>query len=113
MSDKLFIVTRSDLPAGARAAQSVHAALAFAHQHPEIEGAWYSGSNNIVILEAADEDALVSLMQAVEKAPGTVTCSFFREPDFEDEITALAISAEGWRLLSHLPLALREPRKAA
>lgn len=52
INDKLFIITRADLPPGVIAAQSVHAALAFAHEHPEVEGAWFAGSNNIVLLAA-------------------------------------------------------------
>jgi hypothetical protein len=112
MSDKLFIVTRADLPPGARAAQSVHAALAFAHEHPDVCGSWYRGSNNIVVLEAPDEDALIMLMHATENAPG-VTCSAFKEPDFDDEVTAIAVSHAAHRLVSHLPLALKEPKRAA
>jgi hypothetical protein len=36
----------------------------------------------------------------------------FREPDFEDEITALAVPHAAHRLLSTLPLALRPPKAA-
>jgi peptidyl-tRNA hydrolase len=111
MSDKLFIVTRADLPPGARAAQLAHAALAFAFEHPEIAGAWHRGSNNIVLLEAKDERALVELWRRAwdENVPYSV----FTEPDFGDATTAVAIGPEGWRLVSSLPLALREPKKAA
>lgn len=111
MSDKLFIVTRADLPPGARAAQLAHAALAFAFEHPEIAGAWHRGSNNIVLLEARDEQALHAL--GARAGAAGVAWSMFREPDFDNATTAIAIGPDGWRLVSSLPLALREPKKAA
>jgi len=111
MSDKLFIVTRADLPPGARAAQLAHAALAFAFEHPEIAGAWHRGSNNIVLLEATDERALIELWKRAWDAG--IPYSAFTEPDFGDAMTAVAIGPSGHRLVSSLPLALREPKKAA
>jgi len=109
-NDKVFIITRADLPPGAIAAQSVHAALAFAHEHPEITGAWFSGSNNIVLLAVPDEAALLEL--AARAREHGAPCSTFTEPDFGDSTTGVAIGPSGWRLVSSLPLALREKKAA-
>lgn len=110
MSEKLFIVTRADLPPGARAAQSVHAALLFAHDHPDEESAWFAGSNNLVLLEAPDERALVELCKRAWDAG--IPYSVFTEPDFGDATTAVAIAPAGYRLVSNLPLTLREKKAA-
>jgi hypothetical protein len=39
--EKLYIVTRRDLHPGARLAQSVHAAVAYALEHPAATRAWH------------------------------------------------------------------------
>jgi peptidyl-tRNA hydrolase len=111
LNNKLYLVTRSDLPPGAQAAQSVHAALAFAHEHQEIANAWFRDSNNIVLLAVKSEGELVRLEDRAVAAE--VPCSLFKEPDFDDAVTAIAIGPSGWRLVSSLPLALREPKRAA
>lgn len=105
---KLFIVTRSDLPPGARAAQSVHAALAFAHEHPQIETYWFKNSNNLVILEAPDEEALDRLTLRAEQEG--IPYVDFHEPDFNDALTAIALGPTAWRIVSSLPLALKPPK---
>ena len=109
-SSKLFIVTRADLSPGARAAQLAHAALAFAFEHPEIVKEWHAGSNNIVLLEAKDEQALHALGCRAHAAG--VAWAMFMEPDFDNATTAIAIAPDGWRLVSSLPLALRPPKAA-
>jgi peptidyl-tRNA hydrolase len=111
MSDKLFIVTRADLPPGARAAQSAHTALAFAFDHPVLAAEWHGQSNNIVLLEAPDERALVELWRRAWDAG--VPYSVFTEPDMGDATTGVAIGPAGHRLVSSLPLTLREPKRAA
>lgn len=108
--DKLFIVTRSDLPPGAIAAQSVHTALAFAHEYPFEWRTWYLGSNNIVLLAARDESDLLRLAERARDAG--VSCAVFREPDFQNTVTGVAIGPAGWKLVSSLPLALRQPKAA-
>lgn len=105
MPNKLFIIVRADLPPGAQLAQSVHACTSFAHAFPTIEGRWYAQSNNLVCLQTKDEASLMSLAERSE-ALG-IAHSVFREPDFNNEATAMALAPEGWRLVSSLPLALR------
>ena len=99
---RLYVVGRRDLGPGLRAAQLCHAARAFAEEHPELEAEWFSTSNNLVLLEVADEAALHEL---VAKATG-VAVSVNREPDLDNQVTAIAIAPEGKRFVRHLPLAL-------
>ena len=100
---KLFIVGRRDLPPGLRVAQMFHAARQFAEEYPEIEGTWFRESNTIVLLEVPDEAALLEL---ASRAEGVPTSEFSEEPDLG--LTALALAPEGYRLVSSLPLALRD-----
>lgn len=101
---KLYLVTRRDLPPGARAAQLCHALRAFVEAHPAVDSVWYAESNTLVLLEVADEDALMRL--AWEATMGGVPWSLFREPDLGDAATAIAIGPTGQTLVRKLPLAL-------
>lgn len=103
---KLFIVGRSDLPAGLRAAQMFHAARQFAADFPEQEAAWFRESNTIVLLEVSDGEELETL--ATRCRDSGVHVAAFSEPDFLDVgLTALAIGPAGSRLVSSIPLAFK------
>jgi hypothetical protein len=102
--EKLYIVTRQDLPPGLQIPQSVHAAQRFAEEHPELYGAWYRGPNNVVCLSVPDEPALRSLLG---RAPEEVPHSAFEEPDLGGELTAIALGGKAKKLVQRLPLALR------
>src|SRR5690348_89416 len=110
-NEKLYIVSRADLPPGDRAAQSCHAAFAFAMRHPNEAGRWFWDSNNIVLLECADEATLRRLVDQARAAD--VPYALFSEPDFDCAATACAFGYGMRRLLSSLPLALREPKPKA
>jgi peptidyl-tRNA hydrolase len=103
--EKLYIVTRSDLSPGARCAQSCHAIRLFAEEHPDADREWYRGSNNLVVLEAENEGALMGL--AAKARSEGIAASEFREPDFADAVTAVALGGAASRFLSSLPLALK------
>lgn len=106
--EKLYVVVRSDLHPGAQCAQSVHAALLFAHEHAELEAEWHEQSKNLVVLGAADEAHLRSLAsKAAERGFAT---SEFHEPDFDDALTAVGFEYAAWRMLSSLPKALRDEK---
>lgn len=102
---KLYIVTRSDLKPGAQVAQSCHALRLFAEEHAHVDRYWYAKSNNLVCLAAKDESALQAIV-ARARAEG-VAVSEFREPDFGDAVTAVAIEPDGAWLVANLPLCLR------
>jgi hypothetical protein len=55
--EKLYVITRSDLPDGDQAVQSIHAALAYAAEHPDWMD-WYRNSNYIAMLAVRDEREL-------------------------------------------------------
>lgn len=109
--DRLYVVTRSNLPPGAQLAQSCHAVSAFAARFPAEHRAWHEHGQNLVVLSVADESKLGGLLDAIEDVDG-IECAPFFEPDFADALTAFAVCGEAARRLSSLPLALRAPREA-
>lgn len=102
---KQYIVTRSDLPPGAQAVQSCHVMKRFTVEHPE-----FADVENLALLTVPDEPALADVLAKVTDAGAKA--SYFREPDFDDELTAVAFDETARRLVSNLPCALRD-RKAA
>lgn len=104
---KLFVVIRSDLPPGAQAAQACHGAIAFMAGFPVTARYWHHKSNNLVVLQVPNEECLLHLATRAQDAG--VEHSVFREPDFGDTATAVALEPAGARLVSTLPLALRSP----
>lgn len=88
-------------------AQAVHAAFEFSHQHPDITGYWLASSNYIVIVSVPDEAALHTLCcEAIRRG---LTTTVVREPDVNDEVTALAIEPglTAQKLCATMPLALK------
>jgi len=57
--DKLYIVTRSDMSPGYQGVQSIHAAIQFGVEHPEIHKLWFESSNYLAWLAAKDEGHLL------------------------------------------------------
>jgi len=103
---KMYVITRADLSAGLRAAQSCHALRQFVADHPASDRRWYEHSNNLVVLEARDQQHLQQLADQLGQAGCEVAA--FREPDLGGELTAVAALGEGAkRCVSSLPLALR------
>ena len=91
---------------GLRVAQMFHALRQFASDYPYLEARWFRDSNTIVLLEVPDGEALAELASRA-RAKG-VTLTEFSEPDFLPfGLTALALGPDARRLVSSLPLALR------
>jgi hypothetical protein len=108
---KLYLITREDLSPAQQAVQIVHAMREFVREHPEEDLRWYRGSNTLAFLAVADEESLNSLL---EKAiMRRIPVSGFREPDRDDELTAIAIGPQGKGLCRRLPLALSEAGSCA
>jgi peptidyl-tRNA hydrolase len=102
----LFIVVRKDLPPGLQTAQAVHAAFLFASEHPEAMAKWHEESNFVVVLTITNE---ASLRNRYRKLPSHCARAMVVEPDLGDECTAFAVlGADAGRMLSDLPLALKE-----
>lgn len=104
----MVLVTRRDLSPGYQSVQPAHALAEFATVYPKIFGHWHKEHKNLIILSVANELALLDLFkQAQDRGIKGV---LFREPDIDDEATAIALepSDETYRLTSSLPLALKE-----
>lgn len=101
--DKLYLVTRSDLPPGVRASQLVHAQRQFAAEHPEDDLRWFRTSNTVVLLEVPTERELARLEERARVAGTSV--AVFREPDLGHQLTSLALGPDGKRHVRSLPKA--------
>jgi peptidyl-tRNA hydrolase len=107
---RLYLVVRADLSAGQQAVQGAHALREFVHVHPEIDRNWYQTSNTLAFLSVPGEMDLLSLLTQAQQRG--FSAAPFREPDRNDELTAVAFGPECRKLLSRLPLALREATAA-
>jgi peptidyl-tRNA hydrolase len=103
--ERLYIVVRSDLPAGAQLAQACHALGAFEAEHRDLYRAWHAGENNLVVLSVPTDLELSALIGRAKEAH--VPHATFREPDFDGALTGVALGASAKKLVSQLPLALR------
>lgn len=104
MRDRLFLVTRRDLPAGDQASQLVHGMAEFAEKWPAVFREWKNTSNTIILKTVENETALRWLQaQAEDKDFVHVT---FREPDLKNALTVVVIEPRGHRLMHGLPFAL-------
>lgn len=103
-TEKLRVVTRQDLPLGVAAVQSCHAAIDFQHQHPAEALQWHTKSNYLAILTTQDESSLINLI--TKAILSGVKHTIFREPDLDNQITAVALEASeiSRKLTSSYPL---------
>jgi peptidyl-tRNA hydrolase len=92
---------------GYQGVQSIHAAVQFAFEHPDINKEWFENSNYLGFLSVQNERELNSLIEEAGKK--NIKHSIFREPDVDNQITAIALApgSDTRRLCSRLPLALR------
>ena len=105
LGDKLYLITREDLPWSQQAVQAVHAMREFIREHPEVDRQWYEVSNHLAFLAVRNEQ---ELEQLIEKAKWKgVPVAFFREPDRQNELTAIALGPSGRNLCRRFPLALQ------
>ncbi len=103
-----MVVVRRDLTPAYQAVQGGHALAEFCLQHSDIANSWHKNSNYLAYLSVKDETELLFL---IEKAQSRgIAISVFREPDIDNQITAIAVepSAEAKRLCKNLPCALKE-----
>ena len=106
--DKLYIIARQDISPGYQAVQGMHALRQFVKDHPDIDKEWFEKSNYLGFLSVENEHALIKLAeQALAKG---IKFSIFREPDIDNQITAIAIEPgpKSKKLCSNLQLGLKE-----
>jgi peptidyl-tRNA hydrolase len=101
------VITRSDLDGGYQSVQGMHAAIQFQFDHPEVSREWFRNSNYLGFLSVANEQELCELIEQARSLD--IKFSVFREPDIEDQITAIALQPgrKTKKLCSRLPLALK------
>lgn len=104
MASKVYVVTRDDLPAGQQAVQSCHALAEFVLEFGPLARTWQQESNTLALLSVPDEITLEGLARSAERRCAVIR---FREPDRNNELTAIALGPEGRRLVQNLPLTLR------
>ena len=107
-NSKLITVTRKDLQPGAQACQATHSAIKFVLEHPEIANDWYNNSKYLVELSINNESDLLELTEKLSWKG--ILFSEFREPDFDNELTSIALepSEKARRVVSSMPLMLKE-----
>lgn len=106
------MVTHRQLSSGYQTAQTAHVAAEFVLQLPEVAKTWNSLSGYLIVLEADDTAHLAALEE--QAAALGIRVVGFREPDLDDELTALAFTpgAATRRLLSNLGCAGRKSTEA-
>lgn len=65
---------------------------------------WHRRSNNLVVLRVDTEDDLIDWAVAIQE-DGKIPCVIFREPDLDDQATAVAVAPTDSQMLRELPLA--------
>ncbi len=88
-------------------AQTVHAALGFAVKYPKLVEVWDRISKYLVCVSVRDENELKKL--ANKCSARDLRFFVFKEPDINNEITAIAIepSEMTQKLISNYPLTLK------
>ena len=86
---------------------SAHSIAQFIFEHPKISHLWFKNPY-LIQLSVENEDELKHLIFKLQKL--NIKFSIFREPDIDNQITAIAIepSDKTKRLVSNLPLMLKE-----
>lgn len=106
-TDKLYVVVRSDLLPGQQASQICHALVEFSLQHREIYENWQKNSNYICLLQIENEQQLFNLSLLAKELH--INGSLFREPDYDNSLTAIAFEPgkNSKKLLQKLKLAFK------
>lgn len=109
-NEKLVTITRRDLSAGQQAVQSTHAAIDFTFEYPNKASPWHKTSNYLVMVSVQNEEALKEFIKRCEYK--LLDYTVFREPDINNEITAIAIEpcSETRKLVSKLPLLFKDKK---
>lgn len=104
----LYVITRKDLSPGYQAVQSTHAALDFLMEHREAGATWHAESNFLCLLSVPDEASLEQLAQEAQRK--CIRFTIFREPDIDNQVTAIALEpgTNSAKLCRKLDLALKE-----
>lgn len=88
--------------------QAQHALAEFIFQYPEISKEWFQRSNYLGFLSVQNEEDLIKLISKAQEK--NIKFSVFREPDIDNQITAIALEPgnKSKKLCANLKLALKE-----
>ena len=91
-------------------AQTTHAALGMAVKYPKLIEVWDRISKYLVCVSVKDEDELKKLASKCEARD--LRFFVFKEPDIDNQITAIAIEPSDitQKLISNFPLTLKEKK---
>ena len=105
---KTYVVVRGDLKPGLQAAQAGHALTDLILKYPEQARDWRDNSNFLIILSVENEEKILALVKELDRTE--MAWTEFREPDINNELTALAVLPNRYteKFFRNLPLALRE-----
>lgn len=86
----------------------MHAAIQFVFEHTDVTNNWYQASNYLGLLSVSNEDELLRLIEQAKQ--NNIKFSIFKEPDIDNQITAIALEPgiKSKKLCSKLKLALKE-----
>jgi len=84
------VIGREDLGSGYMSVQAMHAAIQFQHDYPEHATVWYKQSNYLGFLSVSNEAELGRLIRKATDLG--IRFSVFREPDINDQITAICLA---------------------
>jgi peptidyl-tRNA hydrolase len=82
------VVVRADILPGYQVAQSCHASIQWVMDNVEESRIWHDTSDYIVVLSIDNEEKLKELMAEAERK--NIKFSSYREPDLDDQYTAVA-----------------------
>ena len=92
MKKKLYVIIRNDLPSKPyMACQGGHALAEWMLKNPGQVKEW--GNHTLIYLRVNNEEQLKFWIDVIEMSDGK--CVIFREPDLENEITAIATYCNG------------------
>lgn len=104
---RLYVVVRNDLLPGLQISQSIHAKDDFTHEYPVEEKRWRDTSNTIIVLSGTSDQLYSVISKALTH---DVKYSRFKEPDLNNQVTAVALEPgeKTVEIVKGLPLALRD-----
>ena len=88
---KMYILLRKNLTPSYRACQGGHALAAFMLKHPVQAQEW--GNHTLIYLQTNNEEELVGWGERLTYKG--VTWERFREPDLDNQLTAIACYSDG------------------
>jgi len=90
--------------------QSGHSSIQYQYEYPESAKSWYTNSNYLIYLTVENESELKRFIKLAESKQ--IQVSVFREPDINNEITAITLepSDASDRITSGLPLLKETPK---